>query len=328
MIRRTVAVTGASVVALAGLAFTGPAQATSYNWGNPPDVCDQVSSQAYSNAYANGYCAPAISPQQTVKGTTNLQYLVSCVDAPSSSQGSAGPYFQSLGYLIAPDPANGTTVSPYAQVVAWASSSSVVSGESTTFGTNFTTASNGTMQGSAVTSWGTTPVKVYNGEVAWDSTTVTFAAGCLNPAGVNAWDGIVTSGASADTIENRILSLRAAVAAGVARSQRDFATGERKRAEYQVRARTLTGVEVHDRINLKAGKAERTTLLCPRGLVPSGDPQTSYGFDALKDVSGYEPRITAKRAWSKRGVTLSYSAGKLKYPTVAYTVLPCAKPTR
>ncbi len=328
MFRQSLAVTGASVMTLAGLAFTGTAQATSYNWGDPPNVCDQVSNQQYANAYANGYCAPAVSPQQTVKGTTNLQYVVSCQDAPTSSPNGLGPFFQSLGYLVAPDPANGTTASPYAQVVAWTTGSSVVSGESTSFGTNFTAASNGTMQGNTVTAWGTTPVKVYNGEVAWDSTTVTFAAGCLNPAGVNAWDGIVVSGASADTTESRIRGLRAAVAAAVERNARDFATGNRKRAEYQVRARTLTGVEVHDRINLKVGKVEKATLLCPKGMVPVGGPQTSYGFDALKDMSDYEPRITAERVWSKRGVTVAYSAEKLKYPTVAYTVLTCSRTAR
>ncbi len=323
MLKPALALSSALALVGAGIIIATPAQATSYNWGNPPNVCDQVSDNYYQSAYEQGMCAPAISPQQTVKGTTSLQYMVSCQDAPTSSvgtYGNTGPYWQSVGWL-----AFATNDENYSKTVAWTTGSTVVSGEAATG-----SAYNGSISSTgAVQSWGTTPVKVYNGEVAWDSTSVTFAAGCANSVGNGAWNGTepVTPAvsAAADVAERHVVTLRAALAAAVERTVRDFATGERKRAEYQVRAKTATGVEVHDRINLKAGKAERTTLMCPRGMLPSGDPQTSYGFDALKDVSGYEPRITAKRAWSKRGVTLSYSAGKLKYPTVAYTVLPCGK---
>lgn len=312
------------ILAVAGLTFGAAtsANANSYNWGSPTDVCNQV----WSDSYEDGMCVEAISPQQVVNGTTSLQYMVSCSDAPTSGNTSnidgpmngagEGPYFQSLGAVMSGGAAS------YNQVVAWSTGSSVVSGEITT-----ATAVVGQADGSSVQAWGATPVKVYNAEVAWDSTNVTFGAACLNALGVTCWADPSNTDceqayiSTADAADRRISAARIATS----QTRSEFASGKRKRAEFQVRAITASGVEVHDRINLRQGKKEKTSLLCPRGMSPAGDPQVSYGFDALKDVSGYEPNIRATRTWSKRGVTVAYSAGKLKYPTVAYTILPCGK---
>jgi hypothetical protein len=331
MIRRLLMCAVASVVAAGSFTLIpSAAQANSYNWGSPSDVCDKLQ----PDAYEWGVCVQAISPQQTVKGTTSLQYMVSCVDAPAVGNTSglvaplpagagAGPYFQSFGAV------EGEGQGSYSEVTAWTTGSSVVSGEITT-----TNATVGQADGSSVSVWGTTPVKVYNAEVAWDSTSVTFGAACLNALGVTCWaaggldypgcEGFVTS-ATADAAVRRIEAMRSARISVAAQTAKDFATGKRQRAEYQVIAQTATGVEVHDRINLRSGKTERTRLMCPSGMVPAGDPKTSYGFDALKDVSGHRPAITAKRNWSTRGVELAFTARTLKYPTVAYTSLSCAK---
>lgn len=306
------------------------AQATSYNWGSPSDVCDQIQ----PDAYEWGVCVEAVSPQQTVKGTTSLQYMVSCLDAPTSGNTSGlvapipagagtGPYFQSFGAV------EGQGQGSYSQVTAWTTGSSVVSGEITT-----TNATVGQADGSSVSAWGTTPVKVYNAEVAWDSTSVTFGAACLNALGVTCWadGGLNVAGcngfyvsSTADNSARRIEAGRSARNAAAEKTLKEFATGKRKRAEYQVTTATATGVEVHDRINLKSGKTERTRLVCPTGMVPAGDPQTSFGFDALKNVSTYRPVIIAKRTWSKQGVGLAFTSRSLKYPTVAYTSLACGK---
>jgi hypothetical protein len=250
--------------------------------------------------------------------------MVTCADAIAGAGEygtSSTTYYQSLAWEV-PD-----SLSPYSKVVAWTTGSTVVSGEqvsaSATSGVEQVTPDGSYI----VDSYGTTPVKVYNAEVAWDSTSVTFAAGCLNQSGVEAISN-PNWVPTADAAEQRIAQIRAERVVAVQQARRDFASGERKRVEYQVRARTVTGVEVHDRINLKSGRTERTSLVCPVGMVPSGDLQTSYGFDALKDVSAYEPRISVKRSWSKRGVTVAYSSGKLKYPSVAYTVLPCGRSAR
>lgn len=304
-------------LATAGLSFlVAPvAQATSDNWGNPPNVCTDGS----QNLYDVGYCTPAVSPQQTVKGTTSLQYFVSCQDAlanPNYADIGVGPYYpfwQSYAAAVNSPPGS------FGEMVAWTTGSSVVSGEVVT-----ADPVSGTMNADgSVQAYGSTPVKVYNAEVFTESTTVTFAAACIQ-TGPNV-DSSFVGAATADTADQRIAQWRATASESMARSLKDFASGKRKREEYRVVAEVGTGVEVHDRINLTSGTTKRTRLTCPRGLVPSGAPQTSYGFDALKDVSDYEPSVTVRRSWAKRGVTLAYSARTLKYPTVAYTVLACGK---
>lgn len=323
-VRRTTSAAAltAAAVMIASVVATEPADANQDNWGTPPNVCTNIT-------YGN--CVPAISPQQTVKGTTSLQVMVTCEDAPAvgaqipgTQQDVLGPFYQSLAYAVYPAALPGST--NYGDYVGWTTTSSLVSGEEVSTVATSGYANTNSQGAFEVYQWGATPVKVYNAELIGESTTVTFAAGCTNFEGTTL---IGTSAAvSADSVERQMDAAAREARSVAMKSVRDFATGKRTRAEFQIKARSRTGVEVHDRINLKAGRTERTTLLCPRGMTPSGNPQTSYGFDALKDVSDYEPRITATRAWSKRGITLSYSAGKLKYPTVAYTVLPCAKPTR
>lgn len=317
------------LVAVLTLTATVPAQANQDNWGSPPDVCvaDNM------DLYGEGVCSPAVSPQQTVKGTTSLQYMVTCQDAIANPyQNGIGPFFQSLAYQS--DPSAQPLNTDYGSTVGWTTGSSVVSGEEVT-----TTATSGSAVyvntpppatvsvGVSVSAYGATPVKVYNAEVVGESTTVTFAAGCINANGMGLF-GAPLSGptsATADAVERHVNQAQSSLGTAVARTARDFATGKRTRAEYQVKTTTATGVEVHDRINLKAGKTQKTTLLCPKGMIPAGDPQTSYGFDALKDVADYRPNITATRTRAKRGITLAYTARALKYPTVAYSVLPCGK---
>jgi hypothetical protein len=278
------------------------ATANSYNWGDGSTVCPD-------EEFQEGICVMATSPQQVVKGTTSLQYMVSCADAPGGLY-SQGTYVQPTAY--------GLPAGSFASFVAWTSSSGSISGEVvTTQATSVVWDSSGN-----VVAYGATPVKVYNSQVFWDSSTVTFGAACEADQWVPTAQSV--GPLTADSWARTVSRKRSLAAASAERAARKFATGERKRQEFQVRVRSVAGVDIHDRVNLKARTATRATLTCPRGMRPAGDPQISYGFDATRDVSGYKPRIIAKRTWSKRGVSISYRAARLKYPTVSYTILPCA----
>lgn len=302
------AVTAGALVVVAG------ARATSYNWGSPPNVCDQVSNSWYNFApdnlegYETGMCSPAVSPSQTVKGTSALQYLVPCSDAGAGTgqfATGAGTYPYSLGFL------QYSFSESYSKVVAWTTGSSVVSGEVVTSGATANS----------------TPVKVYNGEVAWDSTQVTFAAGCLNETGLNAWEGTAPAGYSRRP--GSALSARAtrrpSFSGMVRRLLADFASGRRKRAEYAGATPVSGGVaQAFGRVNLKSFRGRDLALACPAGTRPAGEPQLSYGFDSLADLSTYRPRIRASRTASAAGVTYRLKPGKLRYPTSAYAITSCA----
>ena len=256
----TLATMGAAAIA-AGALIASPAQANQDNWGNPPNVCPE-------DAYGN--CVAATSPQQTVKGTTSLQVFVTCQDAPASGslipgtqEDALGPFYQSFAYAADPGALPGST--NYGAYVAWTTGSSVVSGEQVTAVAVDGYANTNSEGAFEVYTWGATPVKVYNAELVGESTTVTFAAGCINFEGETLVGSSSSQAASADAVERRLADRARDMRAALADTAREFASGKRKRAEFQVRVNTTRGVEVHDRINLRSGRAERTTLSCPSG---------------------------------------------------------------